>query len=114
MGSCFAAWGAAMLGSPHESPGTPLMISGALPLVGLIAVGRYRWVARDRVPLAPYVPYAIAAAVFVVSMIMLGQDVNREPDGAFIPIVQLGVGFLLPFVALVCGLTSFVLTGPRR
>lgn len=90
------------------------MISGVLPLAGLVAIGRYRWHARDRVLLAPYVPYALASVVFVVSMIELGKAVAREPDGAFIPIVQLGVGFLLPFIALIGGLTSFVMTGPRR
>ncbi len=113
-GSSFAAWGAVLLSYPHGSPGTPYMISAVLPLVGLVGAGRYRALADGRVLVAPYVPYALAAAGYAVSMIMLGRDVNRDPDGAFIPVYEGAIGFMLPFIALVCGLTSFVMTGPRR
>lgn len=80
-------------------------------MAGLVAVLTYRWWSRD-VRFLPYLPFALAAVVYGISMVDLAVAVARHPDGAFIPIVQYGIGFLLPFIAFVCGLAGFTLVKP--
>lgn len=82
-------------------------VAGTVPMLGLVAVVGYRWLTQDLVRLLIHVPYGVVAAVFAVSMIQLAPEVAAEPDGAFIPVVQVASGFLLPWVALACGLVSF-------
>jgi hypothetical protein len=110
-GSCFATW--VMVGFGGHHPVTALVVAAFLPLVGLAGVLGYRWLTRDVVRLAAYVPFALGALVFAPATIDLAIDVSRDPDGNFIPVLPFGVGLLLPIVAFACGLSAFTL-GARR
>jgi hypothetical protein len=112
-GACLASWGVVFIGSPHESPVVAIVIAGLLPLAGLAAVPAYRWYTDDHVRVLPYVPLTLVAVAFAASMVELAAAVAREPDGAFIPVLQVGLGFVLPFLAFACGLAGFILTAPR-
>ena len=106
-GSCIAAWVLIDLASPGTVV-TAHRVAAALPLIGLAGVLGYRWLTRDYVNLAFYIPFAIGALVFAPAMVDLAASLAVEPDGAQIPIVAYGVGFLLPFIAFGCGAAAFI------
>jgi hypothetical protein len=111
-GAALAPWGLPALGHNHLV--TQMVIAALLPSVGLVSVLGYRWLTGDVVRLVPYLPLAVAAAVFAPATIDLALAMAREPDGAFIAILPVSLGFLLPFIAFGCGLTSFVRVSAAR
>ena len=111
VGFGFAAW-LVLLVPTGFSPAN-LAVSAVLPLLGMLAVLVYKRMSRDRVLLIPYLPFAIAGVAFAALMFDLAVAVSHEPDGAFIPIFQLGVGFIEPWLALIGGLISFLAVSNR-
>ncbi|RNL78574.1 hypothetical protein [Nocardioides marmorisolisilvae] len=105
-GACLAVWAVVILGTSNAPIGSAIL-AALCPVAGLACVVGYRWLTRDVVKLVAYLPVALGALVFGPSIIELGYEVAREPDGAFIPVLPYGVGFLLPFVAFACGLAAF-------
>ena len=111
-GTCFANWWVVGAGARHH-PISSAVVAALLPLVGLTSILTYRWLTQDVVRLEVYIPLALAAVVFGPSMIELGVAMSREPDGNFIPVLQYGLGFLLPWIAFICGLCAFTLVDRR-
>lgn len=107
----FGPW--VLLFTPAGSGTAKITVAAFIPLVGLLPVIVYGWVSLDRVHLWPYVPLALAAIGFARSMIDLAVAAAREPDGAFIPLIPVTVGFIQPWLALGGGSISFIAVGRR-
>lgn len=111
-GSGFAVWAVLLVETGPEA--TRTAIAGFLPLLGLLAVVAYAWSTGDRVNVLPFVPFALAAVLYVPLMVQFAIQIQREPDGAFIPVFELGLGFLMPFLALGGGCASLAGVGDRN
>ena len=107
----FGTW--ILLFTPAGSGTAKFAVAAFMPLLGLLMVLVYGWFTRDRVQLWPYVPFALAGIAFAWSMIDLAVAAAREPDGAFIPLIPVTVGFIQPWLALGGGLISFIAVGHR-
>lgn len=94
---------------PHELGLVAQVVLALLPLAGVAPVLAYRWLTRERVLLLSYLPYALAATAFAVTMVDLIVAIAREPNGAFIPVVPFTLGFFQPALVVVGGIVSFVL-----
>lgn len=93
---------------PDRSGTTTLVAVAFLPLAGVVPVLIYRWLSPERVLLLPYLPYALAAAVFAATMLDLIAAMAQEPYGDFMPVVQFAIGFFQPGLVVVGGIYSFV------
>jgi hypothetical protein len=112
VGSSIASWCVLFL-TDGGGPGTFAM-AGCIPLLGVVGILAYKVLTLDQVLLVRYLPFFLAAVVYAGSMVDLAVAMSREPDGAFIPVLQLGIGFVLPLIALVCGVAGLVSTAPPR
>jgi hypothetical protein len=101
------------LGEPLDPAPIKLVVAGLLPLLGLIGMLIAPRSVRDPVVLGPFVLPAMMTVAFAGSMIYLARAIAREPDGAFIPVLQFGLGFFLPWVTLISGLASLAITRHR-
>lgn len=93
---------------------TEASLAGVLPFTGACLLLAYRQIARDPVPLFPFVVYGVGSVAFAVSMLDLSVDLDRDPDGSYIPVLQYGIGLLLPFAAFVGGLASLAASALRQ
>lgn len=95
----------------------PILIaaSGLVPLIGLFIVVIYVRRCRDWSQFGPYLPFALVAAVFAVSMLDLAMTMPRDGSAdATIPFIQGISGFMQAWLALGAGLTSFFGRAPAR
>ncbi len=90
-----------------------LNVAALVPLACLAPPPAYRWLSRDRIPLWPFLPLTLAIGGFTAATLDLAAAVAVEPDGAFIPVITVGIGFILPAVAAACGITGVVVAGRR-
>lgn len=111
-GSGFAVWAVLLVGTGPEA--TRTAVAGFLPFLGLLAVVGYMLTTGDRVSVLPFVPFALVAVLYVPLMVQFAIEIHREPDGAFIPVFELGLGFLVPFLALGGGCASLAGVGDRH
>lgn len=111
-GFAFGPW--VLTSVPDELGPVAQVVLAFLPLAGVAPVVVYRWLTRERVLLLPYLPYALAATAFAVTMLDLIVAVAREPDGAFIPVVPFTLGFFQPALVVIGGLFSFVAISKER
>lgn len=89
------------------------LILVCIPLLALPVVFTYLAITREWIRLLPLLPFIVVSVVFAVSMWQLAIDISREPDGAFIPLLQGGTGLLLPLLAFGGGIAGSILPASR-